>query len=720
MSSGPRFKPSRLDGLPIAFRLAFVLVLVVVPLAVLVLVQLFTQYKQDVLAARTSAALAARVLALSAEARLLQIQGSLQGLASTAELQSGDLRGFDERARKLHDSFGVVNLVLLDENGRQVVNTLLPWGEPLPNPGRAAPALAVFGSGAPMARIARGAVTGAPIAVVSVPVRIGSEVRFALSGVVQVDELDRILQAGRLPPPWIAALLDDRGTIAARTVEAERFVGKPASERLRAAMAAAGEGSFDGRTLEGIDVVTAFSRSPGVQWTVAIGIPRDELTRELRRSLAVWAIATLTLLVAVLAMAWQQNRRITRDIRTLVDMSVALGRGQRIRQSSLAIREIQQVGHALVTASQELRDSHERLAEREARLQAVLDSAPDGILVADGANEIVAANLAAGRLFGDDATGLMRRPVADLLDLSEFAADSPVSLQRAEGRRSDNSVFPAEFSRSQVEDAGERLQVYVVRDVTERDAMVAALRRSNNELEQFAFVASHDMRSPLRSIKGLLGVLQQTYGAGLGDRGRDLLERCLRAADRLDRLTDDLLTFARGDANGGQWTQVDMGDVSREVAGLLSADLEQAGARLQIGELPVMPGHREQLVRLLLNLVGNSIKYRAERPLAIAISGGRDAAGWHLSVQDNGIGIEPEYAEQIFTLFKRLHTQASIPGSGIGLATCRKIVLAHGGRIWVDSRPGEGSQFQMTFHEGGIHASNSSQSARPSGDHPDG
>jgi signal transduction histidine kinase len=227
-------------------------------------------------------------------------------------------------------------------------------------------------------------------------------------------------------------------------------------------------------------------------------------------------------------------------------------------------------------------------------------------------------------------------------------------------------------------------------------AASAGLVRSNLDLQQFAFVASHDMRGPLNTTGAYLDLLGRKYGAALPEGALNLVDRASQAIRHLDRLTEALLGYARLDAQRRPFTDVDMKEVLQDCLAALDAPLRDAQAQVTQGDLPVVRGDRTQLAQLVQNLVGNAIKYRGPRPALVHVASQQLTDGWRFEVSDNGIGIEPRHQERIFEIFKRLHQQHEIPGTGIGLAICKRVVQAHGGDIGVTSEPGRGSTFWFT------------------------
>ena len=227
---------------------------------------------------------------------------------------------------------------------------------------------------------------------------------------------------------------------------------------------------------------------------------------------------------------------------------------------------------------------------------------------------------------------------------------------------------------------------------------LAEVRQSNRELEQFAQVAAHDLRAPLRNIGGFSELLQQQYAHSLDEQGQLFLEHILLGVEQMRALLDDLLVYARAGTAAPDFAPVELADAFAEAMEMLQAVVAESGAQVECGVLPQVLADRVQMGQLLLNLLGNALKYRGEESPRVTVSAARlDDAMWTVSVRDNGIGIDPLYSEQIFETFRRLHGSGEYPGTGIGLAICKRIVARHGGRIWLESAPGQGSTFHVTL-----------------------
>jgi signal transduction histidine kinase len=238
-----------------------------------------------------------------------------------------------------------------------------------------------------------------------------------------------------------------------------------------------------------------------------------------------------------------------------------------------------------------------------------------------------------------------------------------------------------------------------VQELNQRlDAQTTELRRSNSDLEQFAYVASHDLQEPLRKVSSFCELLAKRYGGKLDDRADQYIHFAVDGARRMSVLINDLLAFSRiGRTATGKWSQLDCSELLAQALRNLDEVITQTGATITHGPLPIVVGEASLLTTVFQNLVGNAIKFRVEQPPQIHITAAAEGDFWSFRVQDNGIGIDPAYAEKIFAIFQRLHSKEAYPGTGIGLALCRKIIDYHHGRIWLDAAATSGSAFCFTL-----------------------
>lgn len=232
----------------------------------------------------------------------------------------------------------------------------------------------------------------------------------------------------------------------------------------------------------------------------------------------------------------------------------------------------------------------------------------------------------------------------------------------------------------------------------ERERLIADLERSNRELEQFAYVSSHDLQEPLRMVASYVQLLEKKYKGKLDEQADKYITYAVEGAVRMQKLIEGLLQYSRIATRGADFRPVDMNKVSDSAVANLTIAIRESRAAITKDDLPTVLGDETQLIQLLQNLIGNAMKFRKpDVPPAVHVSAKSEAGEWVFSVSDNGIGIKPEHFDRIFLIFQRLHTRQEHPGTGIGLALCKRIVERHHGRIWVKSTPREGTTFFFTI-----------------------
>ena len=360
----------------------------------------------------------------------------------------------------------------------------------------------------------------------------------------------------------------------------------------------------------------------------------------------------------------------------------------------------------------------ERNGSHGSLLREWIETAPDAILLCDEQGRIAVVNSQAEELFGYERGELAGEPIETLVP-ERYRSRHPGyvltylngrevrrmgSGRELFGRHKDGSEIAVDIALSPVTAAGGICVLAAIRDMTlwkQAEAQVQdyakRLEKSNQNLKAFASVASHDLQAPLRQINTLCELLDEHGQERLDDEGRALVGSIADCADRLNSLVSSLLVHSRVDTKLPSFEAVDCSEL---LAGIL-ADCEtlirESDAVVTHDRLPTVKADRVQLSQLLQNLIGNAIKYRGDRPPAVHIGAEHGDGQWLFSVRDNGIGIEPQHFDQIFAMFARLHSDARYPGTGLGLATCKRIVEHHGGKIWIESQPGEGSVFYFTI-----------------------
>ncbi|MDP8980078.1 MAG: PAS domain S-box protein [Acidobacteriota bacterium] len=349
--------------------------------------------------------------------------------------------------------------------------------------------------------------------------------------------------------------------------------------------------------------------------------------------------------------------------------------------------------------------------EGRSQLSAIVEASGDAIYVYDFEGRIRTWNRAAEELFGyraDEITGRSsdtivpperRAELPEIINAAGNASDIIRNLETVRMRR-DGSVFPALLTISPIHDeSGTAVGLSVIaRDITERKRAENELRRANQDLEQFAYSASHDLQEPLRTIKIYSELLGDHLSAAVEGETAEFLEFLRNAATRMEMLVRDLLAYTQVTRLEAPMDEVDANEAVVEVIANLGGAIAESSANVTCDKLPSIRVHRTHVRQLLQNLIGNAVKYRSEdRAPEVHIGAERRDGHWVFTVRDNGIGIQPEFKEQIFGLFARLHNADRYDGTGIGLAICQRIVERYHGRIWVESEPGRGSEFRFTL-----------------------
>ena len=347
----------------------------------------------------------------------------------------------------------------------------------------------------------------------------------------------------------------------------------------------------------------------------------------------------------------------------------------------------------------------------EELFRSAVNASPNGMLMVDPSGKIVLVNQQIESTFGYAADELLGQSVDLLLPgthrhsheryRAEFFSQPQVRRMGAGrdlyGLTKDGREIPVEIGLNPVLRKQGTFVLASVIDITERRKYVEELRRSNDELERFAYVASHDLQEPLRMVASYVQLLSRRFRGKLDSDADEFIDFAVDGALRMQRLIDDLLAYSRVSSRGAALAPIDANTILQRALDNLALSVTETRANISSGNLPIVTADAGQLEHLFQNLISNSIKFRSADPPRIQVTATHQPGHWLFSVRDNGIGIDPQYFDRIFVIFQRLHGRNDYPGTGVGLAICKKIVERHGGRIWVESKPGTGAIFRFTI-----------------------
>lgn len=340
-------------------------------------------------------------------------------------------------------------------------------------------------------------------------------------------------------------------------------------------------------------------------------------------------------------------------------------------------------------------------------LYAIVEKAVDAIITIDEKGIIQTSNPATERMFGYKEIELQGKNINVLMPnpyraehdsyLTNYKRTGTKKIigigREVVGQRKDGATFPVHLAVSEIQLPDRRIFAGVVRDISDMKVVQKELAQSNQDLEQFAYVASHDLQEPLRMVRSFSELLAKRYKGKFDKDADEFIEFILDGSKRMQTLVQDLLAYSRVGSRAKALVPTNSREVLDGVLSQLKLALEQAGAQITFDNLPMVLADDTQLGQVFQNLISNAIKFHSDQPPKIHVSAKQSEDQWIFSVQDNGIGIDPEYFDRVFVMFQRLHGKDEYPGTGIGLAVCKRIVDRHGGKIWIQSQIGKGSTF---------------------------
>ncbi|MFZ2267820.1 MAG: ATP-binding protein [Azonexus sp.] len=665
-----------------------------------------------------------RALMQAVDAEFARIQALTQMLATSEHLASNNLAAFHAQALELLPLTKFDhNYLLVDATGQQLVNTLRPYPSKLPLLGNLELVRQVFATGQPaISGVYLGSVRKQHVMALEVPVWQQGRVLYALNfTTVPAAFLGEVLKKQQLPPDWVVSFFDAQGTIAFRSHEANRFIGQKVAPALLALLPGATDGMVEATTLEGIQVSAVYNRSLTSNWGVVIGIPTQSFTAKLYQRFA-WLAAGLCLLLAAgFILALTLARRIGGSIRALTAPALALGKGEAVTVPRVYLREAEEVGEAITTASSLLlraetlrQESESNLSAALHRLDAHLQNSPLAIIEFDPLFRVQRWSVEAERLFGWPESMMLGRAKLNILWVHEEDVEkvhrswaelsSGVQTQNMccnRNYRQDGTVVDCEWHNSALYDENGNLTSILsqVLDVSERKRAEAAMRaamaeaeRANNAKSRFLAAASHDLRQPLAALRLYTDALKSKVGAP--EQGLVAsMDDCIA---NLSGLLCDLLDLSKLEAGVVKPNIADF-SVFELLASLESVYLPKAQTKgLRLCFVPTrVTGRSDPILfkRLLGNFIDNAIRYTTHGGVVVGCR--RHQGKTWIEIWDSGIGIAAEHTAQIFEEFKQLGDQARTQGSGLGLTIVAKSAALLGLAFSVRSWPGRGSVFAI-------------------------
>lgn len=449
----------------------------------------------------------------------------------------------------------------------------------------------------------------------------------------------------------------------------------------------------------------------GIPWVLLVDLPAETVLAPARSFLVRLLLLSPFAVLAVALSAWFLGTTIARSLRetTLAAEAIATGKeGHRV-----PVRgddELGRLARSFNTMAQQIEDTQRAMEDINASLRTMLDGAPLPIIVLDRRDKVRMWNRAAERTFGWTREEVVGAPMP-LRAAGDTRLDLPEGVSGAEGvearvRAKDEHTIDLYIAAAPTYAATGRIdgRILACDDITARKRQeeqlaryAEKLARSNAELENFAYVASHDLREPLRMVRSFTGLLAERYANELDEVGERYISFARGGAERMDDLIKALLEYSRVEGDRDEAVPTDSRLALQTALEIMGPTIREHDATVTFDEMPEVVVNQSQLTRVFQNLISNAIKFRGEAPPKVHVSSVRRGDRWVFGVQDNGIGIEPVYHDRIFQIFKRLHGLEEYSGTGMGLSICKKIVEAHGGAIWVDSNADEGACFYFTL-----------------------
>jgi PAS domain S-box-containing protein len=694
-------------GLSIAHRLLLVVLVVAVPMLLLAagIVWRLTERERD--AHRDAIMYAGRSLLGAVDAQLGKYAAVAQLLGTSQALQTQNLAEFRADALRAMPGLPHAWVSLADTQGHQLVNTFASADDVLPP----VPAVAresqrrAFETGQPqVVGVSTGPVAKIPVVAVVVPVFGHGRPAYSVFVTVDVAVFRDFLNSPRMPAGWLAAIVDRNGQFIARSLDHERWVGKPASPGWLPTLRQ--EGWFETLSLEDERYITANVVSSSSEWTLAVAAKKEVFEAPARHILFLAGLIGLVVTLASLVLATHVARRITGPIAAMESGARALRHRRQSDYVATGVREVDHALEAFDTAARDLRASEERY-------ERLANATKEGVLICDG-GRIVESNAGFLRMTGCDAGAVLDKPLGDFLaaetrdEALQRLAGSEGEVFESIGQRCDGTSFPVELSGGAITYNGRQMRVALLRDLTaekraeeDRRALQQELMRASrlSEIGRMAAALAHELNQPLTAVASYLGGCRRVLRGDIREPDtKEKLREVMELANAQALRAGDIIRRTREFFGTGQTrrTVEDAATVMREASTLAIAAAKHNGIAIRADIDPA--GHilvdRVQIQQVIVNLVRNGIEAMEDSPrkeLAIALSAQSDSIV--VSVSDTGSGVSAEMSKRLFKPFSSTKSH----GMGIGLSVCREIVEAHEGRIWAEPREGGGAVFRFTL-----------------------
>lgn len=713
--SGPETTTGRKTYRPIRASLALFVAACALPGVLFSGLFIYGEHRQFEQQLTRTAIAHARALSATLDRDLASIESGLKVLAVAPTLAHDDLEGFYQNAKDALPSQNVNNFVLIDPDGRQRLNTLKPFSAHLP----------VLGGPPEIAEVVKqrktvisdvfiGPVTGKPILAMGVPVMRGQQAVYSLNVGIFPERIAQLMRAQNLPDGWIGVIVDSRGIVISRTHDADKFVGKSAVTALIEKIKVEREGALSLKTLEGIEVISAFSHSSVSPWTVAIGIPKAELYAELRQKVILFLVLSAVVLSTSFALAWQfAIRQIAQPTNQLLARMGDLFEGKSPPAEVVSDnQEFKALESGLDSLAQRLADREVEQKHLLQRLVMTLETISDGFILLDPHWRYTYINRRAEELFGIERNTLLRLKWMDHPPNATLAGQSPL-LQRVfdSGHAESFTLNMANANSTAIEghvyksDGG--IAIYC-RDISEqrqielaRSAQEAA-EAANQAKNTFLSRVSHELRTPLNAVIGFAQVLQHDRIHPLVADQMAMAQKIEASGAHLLHMINDVLDISKAEAHALRvnLSEVNLLPLIDECKTILSPEMLATGVTVQ---WPVQQAALSviadpvRLKQVLLNLVSNALKYnKPDGFVQVAIE--PDGAHTHIRIIDQGLGMSPEQMAHLYEPFNRLGREKSVyAGTGIGLLITKNLLELMGSALTVESEEGIGSTFAFTL-----------------------